>query len=183
MRSTSRMKCEGGILRGFAGVAVLVAGAAAGCSEAGPGVNCFKDDGIPENLWTTPSAEAIAAAKPEPLVRQRGWEPSQARLEPEGSPHFPLWWEDPFEDKGSLDGRYAWTYEDYIALPYSNARWLLNTMLWPASAIVTPPGTTMISDGVLSRQLLGYDHDAVPGKSWAVSGDPAGVTATTQPAP
>jgi hypothetical protein len=33
-------------------------------------------------------------------------------------------------------------------------------MAWPVSAVVTPPFTLMGSDGVLSRQALGYDHDA-----------------------
>jgi hypothetical protein len=27
----------------------------------------------------------------------------------------------------------------------------------------------MVSDGYLSKQALGYDHDAVPAKSWPVS--------------
>lgn len=35
-------------------------------------------------------------------------------------------------------------------------------MLLPASAVVTPPWTVMVSDGQISRQLLGYDHDAEP---------------------
>jgi hypothetical protein len=48
-------------------------------------------------------------------------------------------------------------------MPYGWSRWLLNTMAWPVSAIVTPPGTIMTSDGYVSKQALGYDHDARKG--------------------
>ncbi len=170
-----------GPLRRFVAISSVLL---ASCSSAGPGVDCFKDDSVPRSEWTTPSAEAIAAAEPKPAIRQRNWPQAEAVPERDGVPHFPLWWEDPFEDKGSQDGKFAWTWEDYVALPYSNARWLLNTMLWPASAVVTPPGTSMISDGRLSRQLLGYDHDAIPGKSWVVGTQEqeAAEPPTTQPA-
>lgn len=180
MRSTWRMTCDAW----YAGLTGLLAVlATAGCSPAGPGVNAFKDDSIPRSEWTTPSVEAVDAKHPQADVRQRGWPQAEAAYEPIGVPHWPLWWEDPFEDKGnSTTGQFAWTYEDYVALPYSNARWLLNTMLWPASAVVTPPGTTMISDGYLSKQLLGYDHDAERGKPWPVTVGPVEPEPTTQPA-
>ena len=45
-------------------------------------------------------------------------------------------------------------------MPYSFSRFLLNTVAWPVSAVVTPPGTTMVSDGV-----TGKDHDAKRGTS------------------
>jgi len=153
----------------------------AGCSPAGPGVNPFKDDSIPESQWTTPSAEGVMAASPRPSLRQRDWPPSKARIEPIGVPHWPLWWEDPFEDKGSVNAPFAWTYEDYVALPYGYGRFLLNTIAWPVSAVVTPPGTVEISDGYISRQALGDDHDATKEKSWPVS-DPVAPLPETQPA-
>jgi len=208
--------------------------AAAGCSPAGPGPNPFRDDSIPRSEWTTPSAEAVAAQNVTAGVRERPWPPAEASYEPLGVPHWPLWWEDPFEDKGnsakdrfawtwedyvalpysngrwllntvgwpisaivtppgtwwedpfedkgnSAKDRFAWTWEDIVALPYSNGRWLLNTVGWPISAIVTPPGTTMISDGYLSKQALGYDHDATRGKPWPVTADPIEAAPTTQP--
>jgi len=156
--------------------------AAAGCSPAGPGPNPFRDDSIPRSEWTTPSAAAVAAQHVTAGVRERPWPPAEASYEPLGVPHWPLWWEDTFEDKGnSAKDRFAWTWEDYVALPYSNGRWLLNTVGWPISAIVTPPGTTMISDGHLSKQALGYDHDATRGKPWPVTVDPIEAAPTTQP--
>jgi hypothetical protein len=47
-------------------------------------------------------------------------------------------------------------------MPYGFGRFILNTMGWPVSCVVTPVWTVMGSDGVLSRQALGYDHDAEP---------------------
>jgi hypothetical protein len=157
--------------------------AATGCGPAGPGVNMFKDDSIPRSEWTTPSAEAVAARHPTPEIRERPWPAAEALYEPIGVPHWPLWWADPFEDKGSsFKDQFAWTYEDYVALGYSNGRWLLNTMLWPASAVVRPAWTTMISDGYVSKQLIGYDHDSTPGKPWPVTVGPLDFEPTTQPA-
>ena len=75
-------------------------------------------------------------------------------------PHSPLWWEDPLEDKGDQNRAFAWTWQDYVAIPYSFGRFLLNTMAWPVSALVTPPGTPMVSDGQIGR-----DHDAATGTS------------------
>jgi hypothetical protein len=36
---------------------------------------------------------------------------------------------------------------------------VLNTIAVPVSAVVQPPIPVMISDGITSRQALGYDHD------------------------
>ncbi len=179
MQSTLRVNSSGRLTRR---IGVLAACILAGCSTAGPGVNMFKDDSIPESEWTTPSAEGVAAAAPVPTLRQRDWPPEVARIEPTGVPHWPLWWEDPFEDKGSIDAPFVWSYEDYIAMPYSVGRFLLNTMGWPVSAVVTPPWTVMNSDGYLSRQALGFDHDARKARSWPVGGEPPDVETTTQPA-
>ena len=74
--------------------------------------------------------------------------------------HLPLYFEDPFEDKGSEDGRFAWTGEDYFQILYWRGRFLLNAVAFPISATVTPPWVVMESDGRLSRQILWKDHDA-----------------------
>mgnify|MGYP005839473571 CR=1 FL=1 len=183
-RTTSSGR-RGGLVSGglLAAACVLAVATWGGCSPAGPGVNCFKDDAIPRGQWTTPSAAAYREIQAKPAIRERGWSASSAEVQSGAVPHFPLWWEDPFEDKGSQDNQFAWTYEDYVAFPYSNARWLLNTMLWPVSAVVTPPGTTMLSDGQLSRGGLGYDHDAARGTARPVSLEPPNEVQTSQPAP
>lgn len=131
----------------------------AGCTEL---INPFVDDLPPTEDVTTASvvaARAVDAVSSEPV---REPVPMIASAQDGTVAHWPLWWEDPFEDKGSEDGQFALTYEDYLALPYGLGRFLLNTMAFPVSAVVTPVWTVMGSDGVLSRQALGYDHDATP---------------------
>jgi hypothetical protein len=136
------------------GAAVLVA---PGCSEL---LAPWADDLPTADDVTTPSVEGVRAADQQPAQRTASLEP--ARIEPQSGTvtHWPLWWEDPFVDRGSEDGQFALTGEDYIAFPYGLGRFILNTMAFPVSAAVTPPGTIMASDGVVSRQALGYDHDA-----------------------
>ena len=146
---------------------VLVAGLASvlgvvvGCSKFRD-ANPFVDDSTPGGAISTASADGIYAAHKAPIKRERAWDQASASYENEDVTHWPLWWEDPFEDKGSEDGQFAWTYEDFLAMPYGLGRFLLNTMAWPVSAGVTHPGTVMASDGELSRQALGKDHDAEP---------------------
>ncbi len=130
-----------------------------GCAHA---INPFADEAATEEEMKTHSEELARSAEVSPIVRRREW-PQQKATYPKGDVvHWPLWFEDPFEDKGSEDGRFAWTVEDYVALPYSFARLLLNTMGCPVSMCMVPPGTPMVSDGYLSRQALGMDHDARP---------------------
>ena len=137
--------------------AAAVLSAASGCSEV---VNPFVDDVPATSEVTTASVYHVRHAGAAPVTRERGFDPAYASAQDGTVAHWPIWWEDPFVDKGSLDGQFAWTWEDYFAIPYGNGRFLLNTMGMPVSAVVTPPWTVMGSDGVLSRQALGYDHDA-----------------------
>jgi len=140
-------------------VTALAGSTMLGCAHA---INPFADESIPREAMTTASERRARQSGATPDLRRRDW-PQIATSRPTGEVvHWPTWFEDPFEDKGSEDGKYAWTGEDYLAVPYSFARLLLNTMGWPVSAAVTPPGTPMVSDGRLSRQALGKDHDATP---------------------
>ncbi len=79
--------------------------------------------------------------------------------------HGPLYFEDPFEDRGSEDGRDAWTAEDMVQPLCWGARFLGNAVSFPVSVIVTPPWAIMASDGYASREdrgrwILGFPHDA-----------------------
>jgi hypothetical protein len=130
-----------------------------GCAHT---INPFVDDTASLQDATNASERSVREADRAPVIRRREWEQSDTVYASGAVIHWPLWFEDPFEDKGSEDGQFAWTAEDYIAWPYSFGRFLLNTMAWPVSAVVTPPGTPMVSDGRLSRQVLGMDHDAIP---------------------
>lgn len=113
--------------------------------------------------WDSPTAKDVRAGHPPAPQRQRDWEASSIVAEPGDVTHWPLYFEDPFVDKGH--GReglntYRLGWEDYVALPYGYARFTLNWLMLPVSAAVTPPWVLMESDGRISRQALGYDHDA-----------------------
>ena len=144
---------------GFAVASLLVTLTVTACNQP-PAVNPWREDAIAEDAWSTPSRDGILALAREPAIREREIPHMDAPHVNPGVPHYPLWWEDPLEDKGDQDGAFAWTWQDYVAMPYSLGRLLLNTMAWPVSATVTPPGTPMVSDGVTGR-----DHDATRGTS------------------
>jgi hypothetical protein len=151
-----RMNSGRGLLHVIVAVAMI---AAIGCQKP-PGVNPFVDDALPPATWSTPSADAVLATDVEPAHRQRKFVQSEAPSVAGEVPHYPLWWEDPFEDKGDGDATFAWTWADYVAFPYAPARFLLNTVAWPVSAVVTPPFAPMVSDGIVRN-----DHDAERGRS------------------
>lgn len=145
-------------------VCSVFAGMVVGCNEP-PAVNPWRDDSIPPQAYGTASSEVVLQANAEPAVRMRDLPPSHAPAASGAVPHYPLWWEDPFEDQGDNNRQFAWTWQDYLHMPYGLGRWMLNTMAWPVSAVVTPPGTPMVSDGVVEGSR---PHDAKPG----VSADP-----------
>ncbi|HSW46341.1 MAG TPA: hypothetical protein VLM89_12300 [Phycisphaerae bacterium] len=122
--------------------------------------NPFHDDSIARGTETTASEQGVLASGHEPKLRHRDLPRATAPCAVGQVQHYPLWWEDSFEDKGDGDNLFAWTYADYVAGPAVYARWLLNTVGWPVSAGVTPPGTPMVSDG-----RIGQFHDAAPGRS------------------
>jgi hypothetical protein len=138
-------------------VVLLFAVAAAGCNEY---VNPWVDEYPGPEAVSTASVDGIRSRGVVPASRQRDSKPAVVSAQDGTVMHFPLWWEDSFEDKGSDDGQFAWTWEDYFAMPWSYGRMIVNTIGVPVSAVVQPPLPRMGSDGVLSRQALGYDHDA-----------------------
>ena len=146
----------------------------AGCAHV---PNPWREDGPSAVMdWDSPTA-ADVYARFEPAVQlQRDWPRVEVAAESGAVTHWPLYFEDPFEDKGAGRAEYRLGWEDYIAMPYSYARFTLNWLMLPVSAIVTPPWTLMESDGNLSRQMLGYDHDATP----VASGTPAGESTGEQ---
>ncbi len=144
-----------------AGVALAGLTLASGCAQI---PNQWVEDGpAAGESWESPtSAEILAKVKPA-KQRNRGWKPT-APAETSGAViHGPLYFEDPFEDKGAgRTGRnkYYIGWEDYFAVAYCYSRFTLNWLALPVSTVVTPPWTAMESDGELSEQALGYDHDA-----------------------
>lgn len=60
--------------------------------------------------------------------------------------HAPLYFEDPFEAFCCEDDGYRWTLLDIGATFYSGARWLVNSVAIPVSAVVYPPCSTVETD-------------------------------------
>lgn len=143
---------------GFASLSLLFALTA--CNTP-PGVNPWQDDSMPPATWNTPSFEGIEAADKKPVLRER--EIAETRIDYQPAvPHYPLGWEDPFETVIGRDGQYAWTWVDYVGMPYGLGRFIVNTIGFPVTVVVYPPGTSMLSNGVI---LEGREFDSVRGKS------------------
>ncbi|MCG8405543.1 MAG: hypothetical protein MI923_10135 [Phycisphaerales bacterium] len=146
--------------------------------------NPWKDssEAIDEEMMTA-SAEGYQNRTEYAASMRRDWTQETVYYENGAVTHWPLWFEDPFEDKGNdrteegdrdpIDNRFAWNWADYLHMGYGPGRMLLNTVCWPISAVVTPPGTLMESDGRLDKGLMGYDHDAK--RSDAVTREPPDV--------
>jgi hypothetical protein len=166
----------------FAVVSPLVAALLlVGCAHV---PNQWIEDGpATTETWESPTAVDLRANHTPAQQRHRDWETSSLAAEPVVGTHWPLYFEDPFVDKGhGREGlnRYHIGWEDYVALPYCYARFTLNWLMLPLSATVTPPCVLMESDGRLSRQALGYDHDAAragSGDSEASAAEDAGAEA------
>ena len=93
----------------------------------------------------------------------RDFEPAYVSAQDGTVSHWPLYWEDPFVDQGDNNKQFAWAWQDYLDMPYSVGRFLLNTMGLPVSAVQNPPFFRMVSDGQVHREA--HPHDARPGKS------------------
>jgi hypothetical protein len=145
----------------------MLAGLGAGCQIA---PNFYREDGPSVTMqWETPTSADVKARFEPAEARDRGWDTSFVSAESGAVRHYPVYFEDPFVDKGH--GRtdethphdvYRLGWEDWVAFPYGLSRFTLNWLLSPVSAVVTPPWTVMESDGEISEQFLGPDHDAAP---------------------
>lgn len=171
--------------RWFALAAVVALGV--GCAHVN---NPFKDSGAAiESEMTTPSAEGYQDRGEFARAPGRSWAASEVQYENGTVSHWPLWFEDPFEDKGNRYGpvadrdapdiEYAWNWVDYLHIPYGPGRMIfVHAAGWPVSAMVTPPGTLMESDGRIDKGLVWYDHDAR--RSDSVTREPPDVNIITK---
>ena len=126
--------------------------------------NPFRDETIPASSITTATAEGVRQGAGPAESPHREWPEQRIVVHSGMVTHWPLWWEDPFEDLGSEDNQFAWTWEDAVAFPGTVGRWVVNTGGWPVSAVFIPPGTVMNSDGYPSpRGTLRYPFDAEVG--------------------
>jgi len=137
----------------FAGVASVLSG----CQLV---QNPFADELASQRGVTTPSVDAVREAAVKPTAVQAHGEAKTLPMTDGSVTHGPLYFEGPFEDKGSDDGKFAWTGEDYLWMFSWRGRFLLNAVAFPVSAVVTPPWTVMVSDGRPSPRAFGEQHDA-----------------------
>lgn len=144
---------------------------AVGLSGCGHFNNPFKDSGAVVNPeMTTASAEGFTSKAEFSSNYRRKWDLADVRYANGAVSHWPLWFEDPFEDKGNRylsvadrdapDNVFAWNGVDYLHVLYGPARMFLNIMGMEFSAVVEPPLMLMESNGRIDRGFLGYDHDA-----------------------
>jgi hypothetical protein len=141
--------------------AVILIAVTSACNNP-PEVNPWVDDSIASETWSTPSRDGILKSN-EPYYRKLDIPPTPAPRVSGDVPHYPLYWEDPFTDQGDNNQQFAWTWQDYLDMPYSTGRFLLNTMGWPVSVVQNPPFSRMVSDGQVQREI--HPHDARPGES------------------
>jgi len=119
-------------------------------------VNPFRDESASQRSIDTPSVEAVRRHEGTPLTVTRPYAAAMAKLEAESVTHGPLYFEDPYEEAGSEDDRFAWTGTDYWHILYWRGRFLANAALFPIHAVVTPPWTVMESDGIIEPVWCGH---------------------------
>lgn len=144
-------------------LAIAWVAAMAGCAHV---PNQFTEGrAVDPSLAQSDTAADVYARFQPAKTPPRNWPQMHMQAESGAVTHWPLYFEDPFEDKGhGREGinKYYIGWEDYLALAYGYPRYTLNWIALPASAVVQPPWMAMESDGRLSRQALGMDHDATP---------------------
>ncbi len=139
-------------------LAVALAVAAALVSGCQHGESPFTEELAGGPPVTTPSAEAARAASVEPTLTQRPHAHAEVRSAGGVVTHGPLYFEDPYESPSDEDDVFEWSGEDYAHMAYGPARFLVNTVLFPVSAAVTPPWLVMESDGQGTKVLKAADN-------------------------
>lgn len=121
-------------------------------------VNPFEDELSGQPPVTTPSAMAARAVQGQASPLQRPFAQTQVNAKDGTVTHGPLLFEDAFEEIEGTDNTFAWTGEDYLGWFGGGGRFLINTALYPISAVVTPPWKTMASDGHPEPRVFGSEH-------------------------
>lgn len=123
-------------------------------------VNPFVDELACAPKVTTPSVETARSIQTTRTEHKRDWDQVVLHSADGAVKHAPLYFEDPFEDQGSQDGKFAWTGEDYFQLFYWRGRYLANLIALPVSLVDTPPWMVMESDGYIHCDACRPEFDA-----------------------
>jgi len=116
----------------------------------------FTDEFANKAPVQTQSSQRAIESPGTPSKLSRGYQLSSVSAADGTVTHGPLYFEDPFETRGSRDGKFAWTFEDYFALGYSDARWLINVAVMEVSFLLPTPVAQMETgaDGVAKNSEL-----------------------------
>ena len=139
-----------------------------GCAQLN---NPYKDSSAAiDSEMTTASAEGYQGKAEFPSSLRRTWAAADVYYENGSVTHWPLAFEDPFENKGNRfatsedrdapDNVFAWNALDYFHFVYGPSRMFINILGFAGTLAVTPPGMVMESNGQLDKGLLGYDYDS-----------------------
>ena len=133
----------------------------AGCTDAR---DWWSEEPLGDEYQSVAAKDLYETREPAP-PRERDNETIEASAESGAIQHWPLWFEDPFVDSGhgrTGDNKYYTGWEDYVALPYGYSRHTLNWLMFPLSAIVTPPWSIMESNGFVEpvHKDPHFNHDA-----------------------
>jgi|GEM_PF-6250727 len=123
--------------------------------------NPFADPLEGDGEITTASSKCLGAGGGQPSISERGHAAMSTSVADGSVEHGPLYFEDPLLTGGSNDGRFAWTWEDYVGILYGDGRFLLNTCGLAVSAVVYPPWTAVRSAGfdLTSHEAESRDRD------------------------
>jgi len=123
------MKTIAGMVAGLMGCLMVV-----GCDATA------KSDKCAPGWETTPSYEKVMSREGEPSpIKPRVWSPTVAVYEEPVVTHFGSYFNDPFVTEGDGNDTYGWTCMDLLAVPYSPARFVVNTVAVPVSMVKEPP--------------------------------------------
>jgi len=106
-----------------------------------------RSDQLEPGIQTTASYETIFSlpAKPSP-IKPKNWAPVKATYAAPVVTHFPSWYLDEFATEGDGNDTYGWTWVDALAFGYCPARFFVNTVALPVSAVKQPPGVLVTTD-------------------------------------
>jgi hypothetical protein len=121
---------------------------------------------VTAEMESTPSTTFVDQSGAQASLKSRSWEPMAGYYEAPAVQHGPLYFQDELENVGTVrsDCPIGISGKDFVAVPYSDGRWMLNSIALPVSMVVNPPWQPTCSDGEPGRTGIGLATDAAPTK-------------------
>lgn len=130
--------------------------------------NQYADDGPSTDMPAhSPAGDDLYARYQPAPQRVRESEPTLHAAHSGAVTHLPLWFEDPFVEKGSGRDDHRLDWEDWFTMAYGAGRAMVNLALSPGTVVITPPWMFMESDGRAALRWPDIDEfDARPVHRW-----------------